>query len=137
MATYKNPLAPERKEREPTYNMRRKELETLAKRATVDGMSAGLYICNAMYSAAMLTVLRDTLGYGQIRLQRIFERVQKLFYEVVEHRISYTDLAQVLMDECRINLVVEKPDGVRQDVLDLFAELQQPTRITLEVKRRV
>lgn len=137
MSGYANPLRPEKKQREPVYNMRRSELEAMVKRATVDGMSAGLYVCNAMYSAAMLTTLRDTLGYGQIRLRRIFERVQKLFYEVVEHRISYTDLAQVLMDECRINLIVEKPDGVKQSALELFEELQQPTRIHLEVKKRV
>lgn len=50
-----------------------------------------IYICNALYSAAMLTVLRDTLGYGQRRLKHIFERVQKLFGEVMDGYVSYAD----------------------------------------------
>ena len=138
MPKYANPLKTEKKpDRPPTYNMRRSELEAMAKQATHDGMAAGIYVCNAMYSAAMLTVLRDTLGYGTRRLQRIFSRVQKLFSEIVEHRVAYSELAQVLMDECRINLVVERTDDVKQSALDLFAEMEAPARVVMEVKPRV
>ena len=46
-------------------------------------------------------------------------------------------LAQVLMDECRINLVVERPDDVKQSALDLFTEMEAPARVVMEVKPRV
>lgn len=135
MPDYVNPLKPEKKQKTPTYNMRRSELESMCHKATLDGIRAGIYICNAFYSAAMLTTLRDTLGYGVKRLHRIFSRVQKLFNEIVERRIQYTDLAQVLMDECGVNLIVEKPDGTRQDALDLFEELQGTGKLTMEVRK--
>lgn len=136
--SYKNPLIPAKQPREPTYNMRRSELDSMCRRATLDGMASGIYMCNAMYSAAMLTVLRDTLGYGQKRLWRIFDRVQKLFGEIVERRISYADLAQTLMDEAHVNLVIEKTDGVKQSALDLFEELAKPPApVRMEVRQRV
>lgn len=137
MPDYKNPLIPAKQPREPTYNMRRAELDSMCRRATHDGMAAGLYLCNAMYSSAMLTVLRDTLGYGQKRLWRIFDRVQKLFGEIVEGRISYLDLAKTLYDECHVRLIVEKPDGVKQEALDLFEGLERPARVRLEVREHV
>lgn len=137
MARFENPLAPVKKDRVPTYNMRRAELDDMCRRATHDGMAAGLYLCNAMYSSAMLTVLRDTLGYGQKRLWRIFDRVQKLFGEIVEGRISYLDLAQTLYEECHVRLIVEKPDGVKQEALDLFEGLERPARVRLEVRKHV
>lgn len=131
---YKNPLAPVKKDRVPTYNMRRAELDDMCRKATHDGIAAGIYLCNSMYSAAMLTVLRDTLGYGQKRMSRIFERVQKLFNEIVEGRISYLDLAQTLYEECHVRLIVEKPDGVKQEAMDLFDDLERPARVKLEVR---
>lgn len=136
MSSYKNPLVSEKKNREATYNMRRSELESMCKQATTNGLTTGVYVCNAMYSAAMLTVLRDTLGYGQRRLARIFNRVQKLFSEIMEKRISYSDLAQTLMDECGVNLTIEKPDGTSQAVLDLFDDLETPAKITLKINQK-
>ena len=97
------------REETPTYQMTREGLDKLAGNARRAGYADAIYICNALYSAAMLTVLRDTLGYGQRRLKLIFERVQKLFGEVMDGYVSYADLAQTLYDECRINLVIERP----------------------------
>ena len=137
MARFNNPLKPEKREaREPTYNMRVSELHAMTKRGVLDGMAAGTYICNAMYSAAMLMVLHDTLGFGQKRLERIFTRVQKMLGEIMEKRISYADLCETIREEVKVNLVVEKPDGVRQDALDLFRELEAPGKIEMVFNKR-
>lgn len=135
MAKYENPLKPAKKAGEPTYNMRRSELDAMCRKATHDGLAAGIYTCNAMYSAAMLTVMHDKLGFGVIRLGRFFDQVQGLFNEIVERRISYLDLAQVLKDECHVNLIIEKNDGVKQAALDLFEDLEKPARIHMEVRK--
>lgn len=82
----------------------------------------------------MLTVLRDTLGYGQRRLKHIFERVQKLFGEVMDGYVSYADLAQTLYDECRINLVIERPDGVRQDAMEVYRAAGKRGQIRMVTK---
>lgn len=91
MAKYANALTP-REKKTPTYQMTREGLDKLAGSARRAGYADAIYICNALYSAAMLTVLRDTLGYGQRRLKHIFERVQKLFGEVMDGYVSYADL---------------------------------------------
>ena len=136
MAVYKNPLIPEKKEREPTYNFKTSQLHAMSKESVLKGMAAGTYITNAMYSAAMLMVLHDTLGFGQKRLERIFSRVQKTFAEIMEKRISYSDLMETVRDEVGVNLIVEKTDGVKQDALDLFRELETPEKIIMVMKKR-
>lgn len=130
---YKNPLKVEKKrDREPTYNMTAGQLHELSKKSVLDGMAAGVYTTNAMYSAAMLMVLHDTLGYGQIRLQRIHQRVQKLFGELMDRDVVYSDLLKTLKEECNVNLIIEKPDGVKQSALDLFEQLEAPQRIEMQ-----
>lgn len=136
MGKYNNPLVPEKKDREATYNFKAGQLKELSRRSVLDGIAAGTYICNAMYSAAMLMTLHDTLGFGQKRLERIFSRVQKMFGEIMEKRISYADLCETIREEVKVNLVVEKPDGVRQDALDLFRELEAPGKIEMVFNKR-
>lgn len=136
MGTFKNPLIPAKREREPTYNLKAGQLHEMTKRGVLDGMAAGTYITNAMYSAAMLMVLHDTLGYGVKRLDRIFQRVQKLFGELCDKDIQYSDLVQTLKDECGVNLVIQKPDGVKQDALDLFNELEIVSKLQMITGRK-
>lgn len=137
MSRFNNPLKIEKRERVPTYNMTQAQLDAVREEGFRAGISTGIYYANGMLSAAWLLQLRDTYGFGQRRLQRVFSRVQKLFSEIVEHRVAYSELAQVLMDECRINLVVERPDDVKTSALDLFAEMEAPARVVMEVKPRV
>lgn len=134
MGKFANPLAPAKREREPTYNLKAGQLHEMTKRGVLDGMAAGTYITNAMYSAAMLMVLHDTLGFGQTRLHRIHERVQKMFGEIMDHDIIYSDLVQTLHDECGVNLVIEKPDGVKQSAIDLFDELEFRSKVQIQIK---
>lgn len=131
---YKNPLIPTKKEREPTYNLKAGQLQEIVRQGVLDGMAAGTYITNAMYSAAMLVVLHDKFGFGVERLNRVFTQVQDLFTECRDRDIEHSDLAQVLMDELGINLIIEKPDGVRQDALDLFRELEAPAKIQMHIR---
>lgn len=115
MSTYNNPLLPKaRRERVATYNMTAEQLEQLTRDAQREGYTEAIYICNAMYTAAMLTSLRECLGFGQRRLKYIHDKVQKNFEALRDGEISYQDVAQALMDECRINLVIERPDGLRR-----------------------
>lgn len=127
-ANYTNPLAPKRKrERVATYNMTAEQLEQLTRDAQREGYTKAIYICNAMYTAAMLTSLRECLGFGQRRLKYIHDQVQKNFAAIRDGEISYSDIAQALMDECRINLVIERPDGVSKDIQEIFAAMgKQP-----------
>ena len=133
MAKYANALTP-REKKTPTYQMTREGLDKLAGSARRAGYADAIYICNALYSAAMLTVLRDTLGYGQRRLKHIIERVQKLFGELMDGYVSYADLAQTLYDECRINLVIERPDGVRQDAMEVYRAAGKRGQIRMVTK---
>ena len=127
-ATYNNPLLPKaRRERVATYNMTAEQLEQLTRDAQREGYTEAIYICNAMYTAAMLTSLRECLGFGQRRLKYIHDQVQKNFEAIRDGEISYQDVAQALMDECRINLIIERPDGVSKDIQDIFAAMgKQP-----------
>lgn len=134
--SYVNPLRSEKKQREPTYNLKAGQLHEMTKRGVLDGMAAGIYTCNAMYSVAMLMVLHDTLGFGQKRLERIHLRVQKLFDEIVSHEISYEDLAETLHEECHINLIIEKTDSVKQSALDLFREFSEKPKLTMQIGRK-
>lgn len=128
MSNYNNPLLPKaRRERVATYNMTAEQLEQLTRDAQREGYAAAIYICNAMYTAAMLTSLRECLGFGQRRLKYIHDHVQKNFAAIRDGEISYADIAQALMDECRINLIIERPDGVSKDIQEIFAAMgKQP-----------
>lgn len=133
---YKNPLLPKR-EKTKTYNMTEKALEDVAKTAQMEGYRTAIYICNAFYTVALLTVLRDKSGYGQVRLKRTHDDIQKLFGEIMEGRVSYEDLAQVLMDECNINLIVERPEGTPKDAMEIFRAAAESAkhRIILQKKQ--
>lgn len=127
-AKYTNPLAQKReRERVATYNMTADQIKAMEDAAQRRGYTEAIYICNAMYTAAMLTSLRECLGFGQRRLKYIHDQVQKNFAAIRDGEISYADIAQALMDECRINLVIERPDGVSKDIQEIFAAMgKQP-----------
>lgn len=128
MQNYKNPLAAKKdKPKIKTYNFTAEQLRQYQDAAQREGYAAAIYICNAMYTAAMLTSLRECLGFGQRRLKYIHDQVQKNFAAIRDGEISYADIAQALMDECRINLVIERPDGVSKDIQEIFAAMgKQP-----------
>lgn len=127
-ASYNNPLLPKpKRERVATYNFTADQLKAMEDAAQMRGYTEAIYICNAMYTAAMLTSLRECLGFGQRRLKYIHDQVQKNFAAIRDGEISYADIAQALMDECRINLVIERPDGVSKDIQEIFAAMgKQP-----------
>lgn len=128
MPNYKNPLAAKKdKPKTKTYNFTAEQLQQYQDAAQREGYAAAIYICNAMYTAAMLTSLRECLGFGQRRLKYIHDQVQKNFAAIRDGEISYSDIAQALMDECRINLIIERPDGVSKDIQEIFAAMgKQP-----------
>lgn len=128
MPDYKNPLAAKKdKPKVKTYNFTVEQLRQYQDAAQREGYAAAIYICNAMYTAAMLTSLRECLGFGQRRLKYIHDQVQKNFAAIRDGEISYADIAQALMDECRINLIIERPDGVSKDIQEIFAAMgKQP-----------
>lgn len=130
---YKNPLVPKR-EKTKTYNMTEKALEDVAKTAQMEGYRTAIYICNAFYTVALLTVLRDKSGYGQVRLKRTHDDIQKLFGEIMEGRVSYEDLAQVLLDECNINLIVERPEGTPKDAMEIFRAAAESAKHRISMK---
>lgn len=112
------------KKKVPTYNMTDEQIRLLQQDARREGMKAGTYAANAMYSVAMLLVLRDQLGFGQKRLVRVFRAVQKLFDEIANDEVAYLDAAQVLHDECGINLTIERPSAAPVDAMDLFRKIE-------------
>lgn len=137
-ASYNNPLLPKpKRERVATYNFTADQLKAMEDAAQMRGYTEAIYICNAMYTAAMLTSLRECLGFGQRRLKYIHDQVQKNFEALRDREISYQEVAQALMDECRINLVIEKPDGLRRSADELFAAIAKAERrkVVLDVAR--
>ena len=138
MPNYKNPLVAKKdKPKVKTYNFTEEQLRQYQDAAQREGYAAAIYICNAMYTAAMLTSLRECLGFGQRRLKYIHDHVQKNFEALRDGEISYQDVAQALMDECRINLVIERPDGLRRSAEELFAAIAKAERrkVVLDVVR--
>lgn len=135
MPNYKNPLAPRReKAKVKTYNFTEDQLRQYQDAAQREGYAAAIYICNAMYTAAMLTSLRECLGFGQRRLKFIHDQVQKNFAAIRDGEISYMDIAQALMDECRINLIIERPDGISKDIQDIFAAMDKQPWYRLRIQ---
>lgn len=123
MAKFDSPVTVPRKKTK-TYNMTDEQLAMMRQDAQREGMRAGTYVANAMYSVAMLLALRDKLGFGQRRLVRFFRDVQKLFDEIASDEVAYKDAAQVLLDECHINMTIERPNGAPVDALDLFRRIE-------------
>lgn len=124
MAKFNSPIAVEKRERVPTYNMTQAQIDQIKREARREGMRAGTYAANAMYSVALLLALRDTFGFGNERLTRAFRAVQKLFDEIAADEIAYRDAAQALKDECGINLTIERPRGAPVDALDMFHQME-------------
>ena len=118
MARFESPIKVERA-KTPTYNMTQAQIDQIEREAHREGLRAGTYACNAMYSVALLLALRDTFGFGSERLTRAFRAVQKLFDE-----IAYRDAAQALRDECGINLTIERPKGAPVDALSMFHQME-------------
>lgn len=123
MARFESPIKVERA-KTPTYNMTQAQIDALKQEARRDGMRAGTYACNAMYSTAMLLALHDMLGFGQKRLSDVFLQVQKLFDEIADGEIAYKDAAEALRDEVHINLVVERPGKAPVDALHMFYQME-------------
>ena len=132
---FKNPLVPERKlPSEPIYNIKKSDLEDMMHKQYRRGRLDGVYITNAMYSAAMLFELHDTLGWTLQHLRRIFERVQKLFQSICDRTVKYSEIAEVLRDECKINLVIEGINDKPTDALDVFLSIDEEERKQYAVK---
>ena len=123
MARFESPIKVERA-KTPTYNMTQAQIDQIEREAHREGLRAGTYACNAMYSVALLLALRDTFGFGSERLTRAFRAVQKLFDEIASDEIAYRDAAQALRDECGINLTIERPMGAPVDALSMFHQME-------------
>lgn len=134
MTDYKNPLLPSGKKKK-TWNFTAEQLHDITHAATLEGIKAGVHIGNAALNVAYLTTLRDMDGFGVKRLHDRFEHVQKLFAEIAESRIKYVELAQVLMDECGIELDVQKSDGTKQSVIDMFDEIEQVGKMVMRINK--
>lgn len=61
----------------------------------VDGTVSGV-------QAIFFTVLRDKEGYDKERLHEFWENVKKLSEEIIEGRVTISDLRQVLREEAGI-----------------------------------
>ena len=124
MAKFENPLKVEKKQRVATYNLTQAQIDKIREDARREGIPTAIYVCNSMYSAALLTALRDEFGFGTERLKRTFQKTQKLFEELMEGRIRYADLSSVLREECGINLIIERENTAPVDVDTMFRSMQ-------------
>lgn len=124
MPKFENPLRVEKKQRVPTYNLTQAQIDQIREDARREGIPTAIYVCNSMYSAAMLTALRDQFGFGKDRLAKAFRATQKLFEELYAGEIQYRDLSMVLQDECDINLVIERTGDSDIDVDSMFRSMQ-------------
>lgn len=109
-----------KKEKTKTYVFNGKTLDEHDDRVREKVMPTAVYVCNLMYSMAMLLAIRDELGFGTQRLAKLFNRVQKNFNAIVSGHLNYYDMAKQMRDECKINLVVERPDNVKIDADDIY-----------------
>lgn len=137
MGKFKNPLVPERKPpKEPIYNIPKSQLDRQLQAEYYRGRLDGVYITNAMYTLAMLFELHDTLGWEQDELKRIHERVQKLFGELADRSVRYSEIAEVLREECEIGLTIEGLDDKPTDALELFLSIDEAERKQYAVRIR-
>lgn len=112
----------------PTYNLTQAQIDEIKQQAHREGMHAGTYACNAMYSVAMLLVLHDLLGFGRKRLARVFRQVQKIFDEIADGILNYAELAETLRDEVGINVIIERSKGSEAltpvEAVDMFRKMR-------------
>ena len=127
MPDYKNPLAPRRdKPKVKTYNMTKEQIDQMIKQAEHRAFTDAIYVCNAMCSVAVIKMLRDHLGFGmERRIPDAFRFYQGVFESIRDGYINYFDCVDNFRDEMGIRLVIEKPDGTREDLQDLFQKVAQ------------
>lgn len=128
MAKFENAITLPKKVKTPTYNMSEAQIDEIRQQAHREGMHAGTYACNAMYSVAMLMALRDELGFGHVRLAKVFRRTQKLFDEIADGTLDYAELAETLREEAGINIIVERSKGSEAqspvEAVDMFRKMR-------------
>lgn len=124
MEKFENPLRVEKKQRVPTYNMTLAQLDKIRDDARREGIPDAIYICNSMYSAAMLIALRDTFGFGTDRLKRAFYSAQNYFDQLYSGNLQWRDVSAALRDECGINLIIERTGNSDVDVDSMFRSMQ-------------
>lgn len=83
-------------------------------------MPNAIYVANALYSSALLLTLHDDLGFGEKRLYSIFEHIQHTFNCLMTGEVNYYDLCTTLREECGVNLVIERPEGVTIKAEDIY-----------------
>lgn len=74
------------------------DLQTIKENAKQEAIHEAVNL--SMVAACM--VLRDTYGFGTVRLQRFLEGVNELSDAIIEDYVSHEDCKQVLLDECGI-----------------------------------
>lgn len=99
-------------------------LENARKQAMREGVHIGTYASDAIAATAYMIALRDEYGFGFRRLMKIFNRAQETMTDVLDGRLTYTDIAKALKDECGIEFVLHRADGTPLDAMKLFAEMR-------------
>lgn len=136
MPNYKNPLAPRRdKPKTPTYNMTKEQLDWALAEAKNQGIIEGVYVCNAMCTVSLLKMLRDREGYGRMRIADRFRYFQDTLEGIRKNYLTYYDIYKTMTKELKINLTIQRPDGSKEDLEDLFRQLEksQHHKIVMEV----
>ena len=136
MPDYKNPLAPRRdKQKKPTYNMTKEQLDWALAEAKNQGIIEGVYACNAMCTVSLLKMLRDREGYGRMRIADRFRYFQDTLEGIRKNYLTYYDIYKAMTEELKINLTIQRPDGSKEDLEDLFRQLEksQHKKIAMEV----
>lgn len=138
MPDYKNPLAPRReKPKKPTYNMTAEQIDWMIAEAKNQGIIEGVYVSNAMCTVSLLKMLRDLEGYGRVRIADRFNYFQSTREGIQKNYLTYLDIHKSMTEELKIKLVIERPDGSKEDLEDLFRILEksQHQKIVMEVIR--
>lgn len=139
MPNYKNPLAPKKdKQKKPTYNMTKEQIDWMIAEAKNQGVIEGFYACNAMCTVSLLKMLRDREGYGRKRVSNRFEYFQSTLEGVRGNYLSYYDIYKTMTEELKITLTMQRPDGSKEELEDLFRQLEksQHHKIVMEVIKR-
>lgn len=124
MPKFENPLRVEKRQRVATYNLTQAQIDQIREDARREGIPTAIYVCNSMYSAAMLIALRDTFGFGTERLKRAFYSAQNYFDQLYSGNLQWRDISTTLRDECGINLVIERKGDSDVDVDNMFRSMQ-------------
>ena len=132
MPKFNSPITLDKRDRVPTYNMTEAQLDQIRQEARREGLHAGTYAANAMYSIAMLMALRDELGFGQTRLTKVFRKTQKLFDEIADGTLDYQELAEQLREECGVNVIIERTRGSEElapvEAVDMFKKIRMAAK---------